>query len=133
MIQSHLESPVDGKKLRVFCSFCSGGAWTGKCYLLTTLVEWLRLCYPKQSGCESVIVAAPTGIAARNMHGFTLHSIFRLPVQYGYEPEFHQLSAYSLKKLREMFKNIHTVIIDEISMVSKKILPLHTPASFFHT
>ena len=65
-------------------------------------------------------MTAPTGVAARNVLGHTLHSIFRLPVQHGNEPEFHELPAFALKKLRDMFRSIHTIIIDEISMVSSK-------------
>lgn len=116
VIQRHFQEPSDGERLHLFCT---GGAGTGKSFLLTTVVEWLRFCHPKQSGCESVVVAAPT-VAARNVQGFTLLVILRLPVQHGYEPEFHELSAYALKKLRDMFKTIHTVIIDEVSMVSIK-------------
>lgn len=117
LIQRHFETRSNTDKLHLFCT---GGAGTGKSFLLTTVVEWLRLCFSQEPGCESVTVAAPTGVAARNVMGYTLHSIFRLPVQHGYEPDFHELPTYALKKLREMFKNVHTVIIDEISMVSSK-------------
>ena len=102
--------------------YCTGGAGTGKSFLLQTIVEWLRLCHSAQPETECVIVCAPTGVAARNVKGYTLHNIFKLPVQHGYEPDFHELPSYTLKKLRQLFFNVHTVIIDEISMVSTKYL-----------
>ena len=115
-MQQHFQQKTC-QRLRLFCT---GGARTGKSFLLQTIVEWIRLCCAKQSGCESVLVAAPTGVAARNVNGYTLHSIFKLPVQHGYEPEFHELSPFMLRKMRELFRNIHTIIIDEISMVCCK-------------
>ena len=60
-----------------------------------------------------MVVAAPSGVAARNVMGYTLHNIFKLPVQHGYEPEFHELSAFVLKKLRQIFQDENTIIIDE--------------------
>lgn len=65
-----------------------------------------------------MLVTAPTGVAARNVLGFTLHSVFKLPVQRGYEEECHTLNNAEFKKLRQFFYGIHTIIIDEISMVS---------------
>ena len=72
--------------------FCTGGAGTGKSFLLKTIVEWINLCYPSFTNSPSVIVTAPTGVAAHNKHGFTLHSVFKLPIQYGYQPQFYELS-----------------------------------------
>lgn len=48
-----------------------------------------------------------------------MHSVFKIPVasflQYG------SLSSYSISKLRQEFKNVHTIVIDEISMVSSEM------------
>lgn len=43
--------------------FCTGGAGTGKSFLLSTIVEFIKLYYPKISGCSPVLVTAPTGEA----------------------------------------------------------------------
>ena len=117
MICRHFEDNTNLKKLPLFCT---GGAGTGKSYLLRVIVDWLCLCHPIQPACSLVVVTALTGVPARNVLGHTLISIFRLPVQHWYKPEFHELPAYALKKLRNMFRCIHTIIIDEISMVSSK-------------
>lgn len=68
------------------------------------------------------MVCASTGTAARNILGITIHSALYLPVQHGNEPKFHELSGKSLKKLRSTYSYVHTLIIDEISMVSAQTL-----------
>ena len=98
--------------------FISGGAGTGKSFLLRSLVGWLQMYTTKCSGCNPVLVCGPTGMSAKNIGGKTLHSALRLPVQHGKEPSYKELSSKVLNILRPIFKNIHTLIIDEISMVS---------------
>ena len=93
IIRRHFQHSTN-EKLHMFCT---GGAGTGKSFLLRAIVDWLCLCHAIQPGCSSVVVTAPTGVAARNVMGHTLHSIFRQPVQHGYEPDFHELPAYALK------------------------------------
>lgn len=68
------------------------------------------------------MVCAPTGTAAKHINGKTLHSALHLPVQHGNQPELTQLSSKSLKKLRLEFSSKHTIIIDEMSMVSSNML-----------
>ena len=65
---------------------------------------------------------SPTGTAARNIKGVTFHSAFMLPVQHGREPDYVKNLSRTLKKIRQKFEHVHTVIIDEISMVSAKML-----------
>src|SRR4030065_2165931 len=50
--------------------FLTGKAGTGK----TTFLKYLR-----QKSIKKIIVAAPTGVAAINARGVTLHSLFQLP------------------------------------------------------
>ena len=103
-------------------TFITGGAGVGKSYLLQVLVAWLRLCTAKISESDPVILCAPTGIAARNIGGVTVHSAFKLPVQHGKEPAYKDLSPQGLQEIRKKFRMIHTVVIDEISMISAKTL-----------
>ena len=75
-------------------------------------------------------VLAPTGIAAVNVGGQTLHSFFHLPLQpvLPDDPEFHSsrlrdrlnLTGRSLK----LFKEIELIVIDEISMVRADVIDL---------
>src|SRR5277367_3502900 len=50
--------------------FLTGKAGTGK----TTFLKYLR-----QNSFKKMVVAAPTGVAAINAGGVTLHSLFQLP------------------------------------------------------
>lgn len=118
VIKQHYTSwPNQPTPLRVFIT---GGGGTGKSYLLQVIADYLRLCHPKVSNNDPVIIAAPTGVAARNIHGVTLHYAFRLPVQHGYESSLHTLSPRTLKHLQSKMQTFHTIIIDEISMISAK-------------
>ncbi|MFI3247583.1 MAG: AAA family ATPase [Rikenellaceae bacterium] len=89
--------------------FLTGKAGTGKTTFLRGVVSNL--------GKRSVI-AAPTGVAALNAGGVTLHSLFQLPFGPnvpGMEQskKFHRISKSKLSLIR----SIELLIIDEISMV----------------
>jgi ATP-dependent DNA helicase PIF1 len=87
--------------------FVSGVAGTGK----STLISLARR-LPQ----TNVIVVAPTGIAAMNIGGTTIHSTFRLP--FGPAPE----PAIQYGKRAEILKRVDLLIIDEISMVKADVL-----------
>lgn len=103
-----------------FYMFISGGAGVGKTFLTKVIVAYLQLFCSKVSNSNPVLVCAPTGTAANNINGGTIHSMLKIPVcKY---LQYNCLSGYSLKQLRKKFHNVHTVIIDEISMVSSSML-----------
>lgn len=83
--------------------FVSGSAGTGK----TTLIKYLM---KKFSG--RVAVVAPTGVAALQVGGVTIHSFFKLPPRIVFPEK-------DVKKLadRKLYGSIKLLIIDEISMV----------------
>jgi len=87
--------------------FITGKAGTGK----STLLKYWR----DQSVKKNVAVLAPTGIAAINVGGQTLHSFSRFPPRLFYPEDLKQLQDE--KKLR-VIQEIKTIVIDEISMVS---------------
>ena len=68
------------------------------------------------------MLVAPTGVAAFNIGGLTIHYAFQLPVEHGNLTRYTKLSAERLHQLRLLCKDVHTIIIDEISMVSYKTL-----------
>lgn len=82
--------------------FVTGKAGTGKSTLLNIFRKTTK---------KKVAVLAPTGIAALNVRGQTIHSFF------GFPPKM--LEAHELTKRRNwrMYANVETIIIDEISMV----------------
>lgn len=90
-----------------------GGKGTGKSFLIKTIKCWVK----KYIG-KDIAVTAPTDIAAFNIDGLTLHRLFQLPVEHGHTARYKQLSDIVIKTVRDEFKNITLIIIDEISMVS---------------
>lgn len=93
--------------------FLTGKAGTGK----TTFLQNLR-----QTSKKKLAVVAPTGVAAINAGGMTIHSFFQLP--FGPiipgstdRPEVH----YSQEK-KELLATLELLIIDEISMVRPDVL-----------
>ncbi len=92
--------------------FITGKAGTGKS---TLLKEFVKYCESKDINC---VVVAPTGIAAINVNGTTIHSMFQIDIH----------NPTHLKKLnpakRAILKAIDVLIIDEISMVSDELFEL---------
>ncbi len=92
--------------------FLTGKAGTGK----TTFLKYL-----KENCSKNIIVAAPTGVAAINAGGVTLHSLFQLPFE-PYLPTAASKSAL-LGKLKftrqrqDLLRKMELLVIDEISMV----------------
>ena len=86
-----------------------GGAGTGK----STFLNWF-----KNKTKKNVIVLAPTGIAALNIGGQTIHSMFRFPLRPLTPGDIESLS-WSKKQI---LKHADIIVIDEISMVKADIL-----------
>jgi hypothetical protein len=94
--------------------FLSGKAGTGK----TTFLKSLKEKSPKR-----MIVVAPTGVAAINAGGVTIHSFFQLSFgpQIGLENASEQQNRYSKEKIN-IIRSLDLLVIDEISMVRADLL-----------
>lgn len=91
--------------------FITGKAGTGK----TTLLKEVVSCLKEEN--KVVAVTAPTGVAAHNAEGVTLHSLLRLPLN-PYLPGIKIPKLYSLNdEERRIVRNLDVLIIDEVSMV----------------
>ena len=86
----------------------SGTAGTGKSYLIHCLKTFLQ---------DRVRVLAPTGVAAFNVEGITLHSFFHLPTH----SEFKDLAGKQLQQLQQDLAGVEYLIIDEMSMVGRRL------------
>jgi len=88
--------------------FITGKAGTGKSTLLT---------YFRENTKKDVVILAPTGVAAINVNGVTIHSFFY------FKPD---ITINKIKKLKgkaaKIYKKIDTIVIDEISMVRADLL-----------
>lgn len=93
--------------------FVSGAGGTGKSFLIKTI-----RCWTKQILGATTVVTAPTGLAAFNVDGLTVHRLFQLPVEHGTIPKYKELSDAVLKILRRELKDVVLFIIDEVSMIS---------------
>lgn len=97
--------------------FLTGRAGTGK----TTFLNKLKEISPKR-----IVVVAPTGIAAINCGGVTIHSFFQLPLSpfipdMSYRNEGNNYYRFSKEK-KNIIKTMDLLIIDEISMVRCDLL-----------
>ncbi|XP_035710253.1 uncharacterized protein LOC110853120 [Folsomia candida] len=108
-----------------FHDFLSGGAGVGKSHVVTAIVQsFMRYCskFPNVNPDQlCVLVAAPTGKAAFNVFGMTLHCTFRLPPTQS-AGGLGDLQSGILNTLRIRLEGVKLFIIDEISMVSVKQL-----------
>ena len=99
--------------------FLTGKAGTGKSTFLRYVAEHSK---------KKNVILAPTGIAAINAGGSTLHSFFRLP----FHPLLPNDSRYNRRNIKETLKytsaqrkllrEVELIIIDEISMVRADII-----------
>lgn len=82
--------------------FVSGKAGTGK----STLIHYLRHTFKK-----NVVVVAPTGVAALNVRGTTIHSYFRFPPRIVTDEDIKEVRD------RRLYTKLDLLVVDEISMV----------------
>lgn len=93
--------------------YLTGKAGTGK----TTFLKYVMQTY------QGAIVLAPTGVAAVNAHGQTIHSFFHLELtpyppgdQRLAKPQIYDKMRYKHEKI-ELIENLSLIIIDEVSMI----------------
>jgi ATP-dependent exoDNAse (exonuclease V) alpha subunit len=91
--------------------FITGRAGTGK----STLIEYFRMNTGKRA-----VYLAPTGVAALNIRGKTIHSLFQFPPEVVTSDKIIN-NRYKEETLR-LFKALDVVVVDEISMVRADIL-----------
>lgn len=96
-----LEELLDGRKHL----FITGRAGTGKSTLLSKY---------RKLASEPLVVVAPTGVAALNVEGQTIHSLFRFSPNISLDEVTEVAKKHPQKKL---FKSLKTLVIDEVSMV----------------
>ncbi len=101
--------------------FLTGKAGTGKSTFLKYICEHTK---------KKFVVLAPTGIAAINAKGVTLHSFFKLPFRpmlpddpdlAWHDGRIYEFFQYTKEK-RKIIEEVELIIIDEISMVRADII-----------
>ncbi|KAG8942843.1 hypothetical protein FRC04_003474 [Tulasnella sp. 424] len=89
--------------------YLGGVGGTGKSHVINAIVELFRRC----GVAESLRLSAPTGIAAVLIRGHTIHSLTLLP---------KSVHRNDPAKLEDLWRDVRWLIIDEISMISAKLL-----------
>ena len=99
------------------CIFLTGKAGTGK----TTFLRRL-----KTETLKQMTVVAPTGVAAINAEGVTIHSLFQLPPQLFLPTPEARNKLFSEMQMRShkqrVLRNLELLVIDEVSMVRADLL-----------
>lgn len=91
--------------------FITGKAGTGKSYLLSCFLEHTK---------KKVAVVAPTGMAALDVNGMTIHHFFGLKPELQVPEKLDGSVIYGNK--RELFRELETLVIDEVSMVRSDVM-----------
>ena len=103
--QAAVYATIEGTRENIFVT---GRAGTGKSTLLNHL-SW--------NTSKQLVISAPTGVAALNVGGQTIHSLFRLPIGVIADHDIEQSA-----ELRKLLNTIDALVIDEVSMVNADLL-----------
>ena len=90
--------------------FLHGNAGTGKSTVIKEFINRSK---------KNIVIVAPTGVAAVNVGGQTIHSFFMLPPSLMTEDTVQDIPW---RRAREKISNVEVVVIDEISMVRSDML-----------
>src|SRR6266542_528393 len=98
--------PLQSKKYPFF--FITGSGGTGKSYITRLIIDWIKL----QN--KTYLLTAPTGVAAQNVGGLTIHSALRLTQS---ESGYQSLAFHDLE-FKKKLQDIQILIIEEVFMIS---------------
>jgi len=98
---------LDAIDSRVPVVFLTGRAGTGK----STLIHLVRETKPRNCA-----VVAPTGVAALNARGQTIHSFF------GFPPRPIDLDSIERRRDRKLWEKLDLLVVDEVSMVRADVM-----------
>ena len=101
-----IQRAINGENL-----FITGKAGTGKSWTVMQIIKQLK------ESKKRIACVAPTGIAANNIDGVTIHSLFKIP-PFG----IIEFKDVRIIKNREILSRADTFIIDEVSMLRPDIL-----------
>ena len=105
------------QNVKLFYVFITGGAGVGKSHMIKTIHMSLSKVLMYKGGeldKPRILLLAPTGVAAVNINGTTIHSGLEINVG----GKLYPLSEQHRADLRNKLSEVRLIIIDEISMVS---------------
>ena len=86
-----------------------GGGGTGKSFLIKAVATAIRQKFGEAEG-STVLIIAPTGVAARNVKGETFHGGLSLGVENKGVPKYLKLGAQKLQILRTKYRKLKFII-----------------------
>ena len=107
------EQPLEQQFINI-----DGTAGCGETYLIRAICQELRRMADEHGAGDPIRVLAPSGVAALNLHGRTVHSLLGLPIN----TEFVALRGGRLASFQELWQGVLFVIIDEKSMLGLRAL-----------
>lgn len=105
--------------------FLTGSAGCGKSHLITTISDMLKKALSYRAGNlekDKILILAPTGVAAINVEGNTIHSALGIPADRNFGKNIPRLGDKKRSMLRNKLSELSMIVIDEISMVSNNLL-----------
>ena len=109
------------KKVKPFHIFLTGGGGVGKSHLIKTIYMSINKVLMYKGGNPEkprILLLAPTGVAAVNIDGTTIHTALGINVG----GKLYPLNDRQRGILRNKLAEVKFIIIDEISMVSNVLL-----------
>ena len=120
LVTEWVDKKLENAETKAFYLNLSGAAGCGKSFFLKCLSKYIKEVAPL--GFQKI--AAPTGTAAFQIDGTTLHSLFKLPVQYVKGRPIDDLNPVALREMQNNFQNTELLTIDEKSMIGLELLSL---------
>ena len=93
--------------------YLTGKAGTGKTFIVKEAISQLK------AAGKKVAAIAPTGIAANNLEGQTIHSLFSITPA---GVATFETSTFIDSRRRQLLRNIEVLVIDEVSMLRPDVL-----------
>lgn len=113
MKRPNTDIALDFAKYTKASFFLTGRAGTGKSTLLRKIIN---------ESNRNTVVLAPTGIAALNVNGTTIHSFFQFPHRTLFLRDKRIKPFWANSEKRKLIESLDTVIIDEVSMVRADVM-----------
>ena len=126
LVKSHLEHQAMHERKTCTCHdlkplhmFVSGVGGTRKSFLIKTVCALVSNIWDDLKDTTLCAVTAPTGLAAFNVGGITIHRLLQLPIEHEGKPAgYWRLGRDAQKVMRTSLSQLRLLIIDEVSMVS---------------
>jgi ATP-dependent DNA helicase PIF1 len=119
MLRTFVENKASQVEAAQILMQINGRAGSGKSFWLKCLDQFIK---SQRVPHNFMKIAAPTGTAAFNVGGTTLHALLKLPINYPKNAEIKGLTGDILKKIQHEFEGTELLVIDEKSMVSLSML-----------